>query len=68
MVGAKVVAKSPPDGHTWMIVFDNHILNTLWGTNLPYKDSEFTPITQMDAAPKAWRPIRPGPTTPSPKW
>src|ERR1700741_218891 len=42
-VGAAVAAKSPPDGNTWLIVFDNHILNPLWGQNLPYKDSELTP-------------------------
>ena len=47
VVGASVVAKSPPDGNTWLIVFDNHILNALWGTNLPYKDSELMPITQI---------------------
>ena len=27
VVGASVVAKSPADGNTWLIVFDNHILN-----------------------------------------
>ena len=27
MVGASVAAKSPPDGQTWMITFDSHILN-----------------------------------------
>jgi tripartite-type tricarboxylate transporter receptor subunit TctC len=48
VVGAAVAAKSPPDGNTWLIVFDNHILNTLWGTqNLPYKDSELMPVTQI---------------------
>ena len=29
VVGASVAAKSPPDGNTWLIVFDNHILNSL---------------------------------------
>ena len=48
VVGAAVAAKSPPDGNTWLIVFDNHILNSLWGTqNLPYKDSELMPIMQI---------------------
>ncbi len=27
VVGASVAAKSPPDGQTWMITFDSHILN-----------------------------------------
>jgi tripartite-type tricarboxylate transporter receptor subunit TctC len=48
VVGAAVAAKSPPDGNTWLIVFDNHILNSLWGTqNLPYKDSELMPVMQI---------------------
>jgi tripartite-type tricarboxylate transporter receptor subunit TctC len=47
VVGATVVAKSPPDGQTWLIVFDNHILNPLLNSNLPYKDSELTPVMQI---------------------
>lgn len=48
VVGAAVAAKAAPDGNTWLIVFDNHILNTLWGQqNLPYKDSELMPVTQI---------------------
>jgi len=47
VVGATVVAKSPPDGNTWLIVFDNHILNPLWTATLPYKDSELMPVMQI---------------------
>jgi tripartite-type tricarboxylate transporter receptor subunit TctC len=47
VVGAAIAAKSPPDGNTWLIVFDSHILNPLWTPNLPYKDSELTPVTQI---------------------
>lgn len=47
VVGATVAAKSPPDGSTWLIVFDNHILNPIWTPALPYKDAELTPITQI---------------------
>jgi tripartite-type tricarboxylate transporter receptor subunit TctC len=47
VVGATVVAKSPPDGQTWLIVFDNHILNPLLNANLPYKDSELMPVMQI---------------------
>jgi tripartite-type tricarboxylate transporter receptor subunit TctC len=47
VVGAAVAAKSPPDGNTWLIVFDSHILNSLWTPNLPYKDSELTPVMQI---------------------
>ena len=47
VVGAAVAAKSPPDGQTWLFVFDNHILNPLLNDNLPYNDSELTPVTQI---------------------
>ena len=47
VVGAAVAAKSPPDGNTWLIVFDSHILNPLWTPSLPYKDSELTPVMQI---------------------
>ena len=49
VVGAAVAAKSPPDGNTWLIVFDNHILNTLWGTqNLPYNCLLYTSPSPRD--------------------
>lgn len=47
VVGATNVAKSPPDGQTWLFVFDNHILNPIWTPNLPYKDSELFPVMQI---------------------
>jgi tripartite-type tricarboxylate transporter receptor subunit TctC len=47
VVGATVAAKSPPDGNTWLFVFDNHILHSLWGLPLPYTDSELMPVTQI---------------------
>ncbi|CAN5631924.1 tripartite tricarboxylate transporter substrate-binding protein [soil metagenome] len=47
VVGATVVAKSPADGQTWLIVFDNHILNPLLNDHLPYKDSELMPVMQI---------------------
>jgi len=47
VVGAAVAAKSAPDGNTWLIVFDNHILNSLWTPALPYKDSELMPVMQI---------------------
>jgi tripartite-type tricarboxylate transporter receptor subunit TctC len=39
-VGSAVAAKSPPDGQTWMLTFDSHILNPAFAPSLPYKDSE----------------------------
>jgi tripartite-type tricarboxylate transporter receptor subunit TctC len=47
VVGASVAANSPPDGNTWLMVFDNHILNALWGLPLPYKERDLMPITQI---------------------
>jgi tripartite-type tricarboxylate transporter receptor subunit TctC len=47
VVGAAIAAKSPADGNTWLVVFDNHILNPIWTPSLPYKDSELMPITQI---------------------
>ena len=47
VVGASIVANSPPDGQTWLFVFDNHILNPIWTPSVPYKDSELMPVTQI---------------------
>jgi len=47
VVGAAIAAKAPPDGNTWLIVFDNHILNSLLNDNLPYDDGELTPVMQI---------------------
>lgn len=47
VVGASIAAKAPPDGNTWLIVFDNHILHPLLNENLPYKDSELMPVMQI---------------------
>jgi tripartite-type tricarboxylate transporter receptor subunit TctC len=34
--GASVAAKSPPDGQTWMVTFDSHILNPAFAPSIPY--------------------------------
>ena len=39
-IGAAIAAKAPPDGLTWMITFDSHILSPAFTPNLSYKDSE----------------------------
>ena len=39
-IGAGIAAKAPPDGQTWMITFDSHILSPAFTPNLAYKDSE----------------------------
>jgi tripartite-type tricarboxylate transporter receptor subunit TctC len=47
VVGATVAAKAPPDGYTWLFVFDNHVLNPVWTANLPYRDEELAPVMQI---------------------
>ena len=39
-IGAAITAKAPPDGMTWMVTFDSHILSPAFTPNLTYKDSE----------------------------
>ncbi|HJQ58310.1 MAG TPA: tripartite tricarboxylate transporter substrate-binding protein [Vineibacter sp.] len=47
VVGATFAAKQPADGYTWLVVFDNHILNPLFTPELPYKDSELAHVMQI---------------------
>jgi tripartite-type tricarboxylate transporter receptor subunit TctC len=53
VVGAAVAAKSPPDGQTWMLTFDSHILNPAFASGLPYKDSELFNVMQIGRTPQA---------------
>ncbi len=52
-VGSAVAAKSPPDGQTWMITFDSHILNPAFASNLPYKDAELLNVMLIGRTPQA---------------
>lgn len=52
VVGAAVVAKSPPDGQTWMLTFDSHILNPAFAPNIPYKDSELSNVMEVGRTPQ----------------
>src|SRR5258708_10819204 len=52
-VGSAVAAKSPPDGQTWMITFDSHILNPAFASSLPYKDSELLNVMLIGRTPQA---------------
>jgi tripartite-type tricarboxylate transporter receptor subunit TctC len=47
VVGATFAAKQPADGYTWLVVFDNHILNPLFTPDLPYKDSDLANVMQI---------------------
>src|SRR5438552_4275794 len=35
-MGTAVVAKSPPDGNSWVVVFDSHAVNPTLLPNLPF--------------------------------
>ena len=50
VVGATVAAKSPPDGQTWMVTFDSHVLSPGFNT-LPYKDSDLFNVMLIGRAP-----------------
>jgi tripartite-type tricarboxylate transporter receptor subunit TctC len=52
-IGAAVAAKAPPDGMTWMITFDSHILSPAFTPNLPYNDSELLNVMLVGRAPLA---------------
>jgi tripartite-type tricarboxylate transporter receptor subunit TctC len=52
-VGSAVAAKSPPDGQTWMITFDSHILNPAFASNLPYKDADLFNVMEIGRTPQA---------------
>jgi len=52
-VGSAIAAKSAPDGQTWMLTFDSHILNPAFATGLPYKDSDLVNVMQIGRTPQA---------------
>ena len=54
MVGAAVAAKSPPDGQTWLVAFDSHILIAPFaGASMPYKESDLLNVMLVGRAPLA---------------
>ncbi len=53
VVGATVVAKAAPDGQTWLVTFDSHILSPAFTPNLPYKDSDLFNVMLIGRAPLA---------------
>ena len=51
-VGTAAVAKSPPDGNTWLIVFDNHGANPFVFPSLPYDtEKDLDPVLLIGTAP-----------------
>jgi tripartite-type tricarboxylate transporter receptor subunit TctC len=51
-VGSAIAAKSAPDGQTWMLTFDSHILNPAFAAGLPYKDSDLFNVMQIGRSPQ----------------
>lgn len=60
-VGSAITAKAAPDGQTWMITFDSHILNPAFAPGLPYKDSDLFNVMEIGRTPQviATHPDRP---------
>jgi tripartite-type tricarboxylate transporter receptor subunit TctC len=61
-IGTAMVAKSPPDGNTWLIVFDNHAANPFVLPSLSYDtEKDLDPVLLIGTAPYA---ISTAPTKP----
>jgi tripartite-type tricarboxylate transporter receptor subunit TctC len=61
-VGTGSVAKSAPDGNTWLVVFDTHSVNPTLMPNLPFDtDKDLDPVLLIATAPYvvACNPARP---------
>src|SRR3974390_1706546 len=51
-VGTPAVVKSPPDGNTWLAVFDNHGANPFVLPSLPYdSEKDLAPVLLIGTAP-----------------
>jgi tripartite-type tricarboxylate transporter receptor subunit TctC len=54
LVGTGVAAKSPPDGYTFLFVFDNHAVNPALVQNVPFDTlKDFAPVMLVGSAPYA---------------
>jgi tripartite-type tricarboxylate transporter receptor subunit TctC len=48
IVGSEIVAKSPPDGYTWLVTTGSHTSNSAFNQNVPYDPvRDFTPVTML---------------------
>ena len=53
-IGTAFVAKSPPDGYTYVFVFDTHAVNASLIPNLPYDTlKDFAPVMLIGTSPMA---------------
>lgn len=51
-IGTAIVAKSPPDGNTWLITFDNHAANPFVLPTLPFDtEKDLEPVLLIGTAP-----------------
>ena len=56
--GTALVAKSPPDGNTWLLTFDNHAVNPVLLPNFPFDNQkDLEPVTLIGTAPYMVAPI-----------
>jgi tripartite-type tricarboxylate transporter receptor subunit TctC len=54
VIGTGFVAKSPPDGYTWVFVFDTHAVNPALNPNMPYDTlKDLAPVMLIATAPMA---------------
>jgi tripartite-type tricarboxylate transporter receptor subunit TctC len=50
--GTALVAKSPPDGSTWLVTFDNHAVNPVLLPNFPFDNQkDLDPVSLIGTAP-----------------
>jgi tripartite-type tricarboxylate transporter receptor subunit TctC len=50
--GTATVAKAPPDGNTWLVVFDTHAVNPSLLPNLPFdNEKDLAPVSLIATAP-----------------
>ena len=48
IVGSEIVAKSPPDGYTWLVTTGSHTSNSAFNQNVPSDPvRDFTPVTML---------------------
>jgi tripartite-type tricarboxylate transporter receptor subunit TctC len=53
-IGAAAAAKSPPDGYTWLFVFDTHAVNPSLIPNLPFDTmKDLAPVMLIGTSPMA---------------
>src|SRR5882672_3004226 len=54
IIGTDYVAKSPPDGYTWVFIFDTHSVHQALNPNLPFDPvKSFAPVMIVGTAPMA---------------